>query len=113
MTEELRTVPALDLASDCHEAYASAPPMIRRRFNQVFFKKLYVNDETISSEPTPAFALLAEMAAAASHETPIDWGAWESSFNTNDPGTEVSGVASVKELKLVAGAGFEPATSGL
>ncbi len=87
--------------------------MVRRRFDQIFFKKLDVNDETIRSEPTPASALLAEMTAATSHETPIYWSAWESSLNTNDPGTEVSGVASVKETNLVAGAGFEPATSGL
>jgi hypothetical protein len=52
---------ALALASDCQAAYRSAPPSIRRLFNQFFFAKLFVDDETLRGELSPAFAaLLAE-----------------------------------------------------
>jgi site-specific DNA recombinase len=97
---------ALDLATDCHEAYIGAPARIKRWFNQIFFSKLYIEDETIRSEPSTAFAQIAH----ASNRKGVDWAAWEVSLNTSDP---VAGVASVKEPNLVAGAGFEPATSGL
>jgi site-specific DNA recombinase len=36
---------ALELAQDCHAAYAAASPTIRRLFNQAFFEKLYVHDD--------------------------------------------------------------------
>lgn len=103
---------------DCQAAYSSAPPRIRRLFNQVFFKKLYVEDEyTLHGEPAAPFAdLLAYSAAVESDASDAsdDWiSARESGLNDCDPEARGFGVASVKEPKLVAGAGLEPATSWL
>jgi site-specific DNA recombinase len=105
---------ALTLASNCQAAYRSAPPSIRRLFNQFFFAKLFVDDETLRGELSPAFAaLLAEgrPATSADGSAEADDHFWEAFWKGSDP--ENLGVASVKEPKLVAGAGFEPATSGL
>jgi hypothetical protein len=88
---------------------------VRRLFNQVFFKKLYVEDaDTISSELAKPFSVLLP---AASPNTAED------SINDNTPKERVLGGVSrtwealkalgVKQPNLVAGAGFEPATSGL
>ena len=106
---------ALDLASDCHSAYRRAPPPVRRLFNQVFFNKLYIADaDTITSELATPFNLLLPRAAGnsargtLSHNTPIETivkGAKET--------LRAVEALSVKQLKMVAGAGFEPATSGL
>ena len=107
---------ALALASDCQAAYRGAPSSIRRLFNQFFFAKLLLDDETLRAELSPAFAaLLTECRRATSADdnraTDAEDHFWETFGKTRDP--EILGVASVKEPKLVAGAGFEPATSGL
>src|SRR5207244_13386732 len=50
---------ALDLATDCQAAYASAPPHIRKLFNQAFFKKLYIDDDShLRSELAAPFDIL-------------------------------------------------------
>lgn len=36
---------ALNLAQDCHAAYLSAPPHVRRLFNQAFFTPLLIDEE--------------------------------------------------------------------
>ncbi len=36
---------ALELARDCHAAYAAAAPKMRRLFNQAFFKRIYIDDD--------------------------------------------------------------------
>jgi site-specific DNA recombinase len=100
---------ALDLAADCHAAYRGAPPLIRRLLNQVFFKKLYVIDESIvGSELASPFDILLGEAVLENGNAPKDV------VRTGAQKTlRALKALSVKELKLVAGAGFEPATSGL
>ncbi len=39
---------ALEMASKCHMGYKKASPAVRRKFNQVFFKKLEIKDKEIS-----------------------------------------------------------------
>ncbi len=41
-TVETNLQMALDLATDCHAAYLSAPEHIRRMFNQAFFERILV-----------------------------------------------------------------------
>ncbi len=36
---------ALELASDCLEAYRQASPTVRRLFNQAFFTQLLIDDD--------------------------------------------------------------------
>src|SRR5579859_87749 len=117
---------ALDLASDCHEAYRGAPPLIKRRFNQIFFEKLYIEDDShVRSQLAAPFDILLsdEMGtcmAGESKSRPVV----SLSTNGGPPPTgrllteanktlRALKALSVKELKMVAGAGFEPATSGL
>jgi hypothetical protein len=110
---EINLTRALDLVSDCQAAYRSAPPLIRRLFNQVFFKKLYVEDESIRSELAEPFDLLLGTPRLPSIAPETGMSASETSYNDSDPETDGLRVAGVKETNLVAGAGFEPATSGL
>ena len=104
---------ALALAVNCQAAYLSAPTTIRRQFNQFFFDRLEWDGIELKSQPSRTFSILrnACRAAANNSEAKIDWAAWEAGLNDSDPGEPE--VAGVKDTKLVAGAGFEPATSGL
>jgi site-specific DNA recombinase len=118
---EINLKRALELASDCQAAYESAPDHIRKLFNQAFFKKIFVVDEThIRSELTTPFDVLlgdgiTNAASEAARETGgIDWAQLEESWNANDPeDDDLFGVAGLKEQQLVGPAGFEPATVGL
>ncbi len=105
---------AMSLASNCQNAYGTASATIRRLFNQVFFTKLYLlDDDHIQGELTPLFEALTPRAATVIPEP----------GNDNTPEMKILGGVSrswwagralgLKEPKLVAGAGFEPATSGL
>ena len=49
---------ALDLIADCQQAYRGAPPQIRRRFNQIFFDRLYVEEGTIRGDLAAPFDTL-------------------------------------------------------
>jgi site-specific DNA recombinase len=106
-------------------AYRSAPPSVRRAFNQAFFEQLFIEDDehvhSVLAEPfkTLLSPEIQQLAAAPTREPePAN-----ALTNGNASGEEISGgvrrtcwnlkVPSVKQLKLVAGAGFEPATSGL
>jgi len=113
---------ALDLASDCQTAYITAPPHIRKLFNQAFFRKLWIDDDAhIRSELAPPFDVLlhplVREAAVTAQDTPegpsgLDWAALEASWtNENDPEEEILEVAGLKERTLVGAAGIEPATS--
>ncbi|MFI1955926.1 recombinase family protein, partial [Streptomyces xinghaiensis] len=42
---EANLTAALDLARDCHAAYLTAPPQVRRLFNQAFFTHLMIDEE--------------------------------------------------------------------
>jgi site-specific DNA recombinase len=70
---------ALGLAGDCYAAYCAAANTVKRLFNQVFFKKIYVEEgDSVRSELAPPFDLLlnhevrARAAAIASEERPRD-----------------------------------------
>lgn len=51
---------ALDLAQDCHYAYLTASPHVRRLFNQAFFTHLYIDEEGIHAELAEPFDVLLE-----------------------------------------------------
>ncbi len=104
---------ALALTANCQAAYLSAPTSIRRQFNQFFYDRLEWDGNELKSRPSRTFTILrnACRAAASNSEAKIDWAAWEAGLNDSDPGEPE--VAGVKDTKLVAGAGCEPATSGL
>ncbi|MGH2769524.1 MAG: recombinase family protein, partial [Actinomycetota bacterium] len=40
---------AVELAGNCHQDYLEAEPMIRRRFNQAFFERVWVTDQGVSA----------------------------------------------------------------
>ncbi len=114
---------ALDLVADCQQAYISAPPQIRRRFNQIFFEKLYVEEGTIRSDLAAPFKTLLSSELHSYVKAKIEPGESAAASNGSGARTRIAHTAqqalralealSVKELKMVAGAGFEPATSGL
>lgn len=50
---------ALALGQDCRRTYLAASPNVRRRMNQAFYERLYINDdETVTSELAEPFAIL-------------------------------------------------------
>ncbi len=50
---------ALSLVRDCKAAYRDAPDSLRRQFNQVFFKRLLIDDQyTVSGDLAPPFDTL-------------------------------------------------------
>lgn len=117
---------ALDLARDCQAAYRTAPPAIRKLFNQAFFKKLFIDDDThIRSQLAAPFDVLLskpfrtaaqDIAEPPRHEPSLN--AWEASWNDNALEEILKGedetwdqVAGLKERTLVGAAGIEPATS--
>lgn len=116
---EINLKRALELASDCQAAYESAPDHIRKLFNQAFFKKLYIDDDThIRSELAAPFDVLlgdglrGAAPEAASETGGFDWAGLEESWNASDPEDErFFEVAGLKEQFLVGAAGIEPATS--
>jgi site-specific DNA recombinase len=95
---------AMKLARDCQSAYLTAPPKIRRLFNQAFFAKLYVDDDTIRSELAPPFNVLL---ARGSELEQTDWTAFEGSYNDSDLEAKYLEVAGLKEHQLVGAPGIE------
>jgi site-specific DNA recombinase len=56
---EVLATRSMALAGDAQSAYEVAPPMLRRTMNQVFFKKLFVTDDSITAATlTDAYAEL-------------------------------------------------------
>jgi site-specific DNA recombinase len=120
---------ALELASDCYEAYATAPDRIRRLMNQAFFKAIYVDDdEHVRSELAAPFDVLLTKivppTTATTNETLAKqwWQAVTSESKRRSPrGPSPRGhprrpskqVTCLKDQVLVERAGIEPATSGL
>jgi site-specific DNA recombinase len=103
---------AMKLARDCQNAYLTAPPKIRRLFNQAFFTRLYVeDDDPIRVEFATPFNVLLARGSKTEVDTQTDWAALEASFNDNDPEAEDLEVVGLKEDQLVGAAGIEPATS--
>jgi site-specific DNA recombinase len=49
---------ALDLLSDCHEAYRRASDSVRRLYNQAFFEQIFISDEGISAVLAEPFRTL-------------------------------------------------------
>jgi hypothetical protein len=58
--EEARThlQECLALAGDCQTVYACGSDTTRRMANQAFFTRIYLDDDTIRTEPTRSFGLL-------------------------------------------------------
>jgi site-specific DNA recombinase len=120
---------ALDLASDCQTAYATAPTAVRRLLNQAFFKRLYVDDENhVRSELAAPFDVLlvnvdTTVRPAKTLATSQSW--WQAiAASWNDDTREepvLTGVgqrpsekaASLKEQVMVERIGIEPMTSAL
>ena len=93
---------ALKLLEDCHEAYRQAGPQIRRMFNHVFFKALYLEEgDVVRADYADAFAeLLADdLAGRLEHEG-------------KNPEKLFAGPGSNKD-DLVGATGFEPVTSAV
>lgn len=57
---EQQLMATLKLIGNCHKAYQSAPPNIRRAFNQAFFEKIYVSPNKADSTKVIISADLAE-----------------------------------------------------
>ena len=55
---EANLTKALDLARDCHAAYLTADPYLRRLFNQAFFTHLYIDDDGVRGELAEPFDVL-------------------------------------------------------
>jgi hypothetical protein len=100
----------LELASSC---YGSAPPSIRKLFNQAFFAKLYIDDEdTVRSELAPPFDLLLSPALRqAARTTAVAASEYKNapkkSFLEGVRQIWTTVVAGLKELGLVGAPGIE------
>ena len=76
--EQARAVLAdtLDLTRDCHSAYLEANDSTRRRFNQAFFAKIYIDEDDETRERSvrvdynePFDSLLSRLIPASVHHT--------------------------------------------
>ena len=104
---------ALELAEDCHAAYVSATPTIRRLFNQAFFVKLILaNDGQVTHEYAEPFKVLLDprLPKQLRSETRRRKSS-KGSNNEND--LAQSKVESSSNTVLVGPAGLEPATGRL
>ena len=110
---------ALELAQDCHAAYLSADPTIRRLFNQAFFDKLYVHDDgEVTHELAEPFKALLDprlpervrhaVLGEKSSATPKPQTRTRGPHNENDPA--YSKVGSSSKTVLVEVSGLEPLT---
>ena len=119
---------ALALASDCQTAYLEAPPAVKKLFNQTFFKKIYIDDETClhTELAAPFDVLLSEelrtnaqaLALGQSNRrsrvhqqndnTPETASIFEGVERTRTGTTKVPGL---REQVLVGAPGIEPGTS--
>ena len=97
---------ALELAENCYEAYRRATPGQRRMINQAMFDRFYIHeDQDIDGQLAEPFKTLLDQTTlryvASDQET------------KKEPQSHVLRDWGSKEPSLVAGTGFEPATSGL
>ena len=120
---------ALDLATDCHAAYATAPNTVRRLMNQAFFKAIYVDDdEHIRTELAAPFDVLltriqSPRPSASATSLARQWWRAVAAAQTErcpqghsphgHPQRPSQEVTCLKHLVLVERAGIEPATSSL
>lgn len=93
---------ALELAADCETAYRLAPPHIKRRFNQAFIERVFLDKHDVASAPlTAPFAALNARAAAQQAFAPGSVLARVAS--TADPGPVFSGRGSNNGSLVVLG----------
>ncbi len=119
---------SLDLLRDPQELYRHAPDLVRRALDQTFYQRYYLDDrgQVASSVMNPPFDELHEAARAQAdsrpEEVPTTSAVMNKAPDTSAEGFESTGtgllladqkVGSWSKTVLVAGAGFEPATSGL
>lgn len=96
---------AIELASNCYEAYRRAPDALRRTYNQAFFKRILIcEDEPADGELQELFEVVFRPASSA----PVDVEEREEAENTVLSTSEGS-----KEVRLVPLEGFEPPTRSL
>ncbi len=133
---ETRLRHAVDLLRNAHGYYASSPPVLRRQANQALFERFWLaDDRVVAADLTDAYrqllmedlaetldaereaeqpltdavtATLVRRAERTRYERPSGALAFETKKNPRP-----SQVAGSTPCFLVAGAGFEPATSGL
>ena len=92
----------MDLIENCYEAYRRAPDDLRRRFNQAFFEKIYVDErgEPQGEIAEPFRVILGKCAGASLPE----------SEKPRDPISQAQGS---QERHLVPLEGLEPPTCSL
>ena len=113
---------ALLLLGDAYELYRQAPPAVRRLLNQAVWTRLRVHERTVGGDLAEPFALLTAPLTLQDEDQDCDNvaeadGADEAAVSTEVEGTKMNrapfpGRGSNINY-LVAGTGFEPATSGL
>src|SRR5664279_4083801 len=128
---------ALDLASNCHQAYLDANDHLRRLFNQAFFIRLDIVNEGLHGELAPPFDVLLASEVLQSSQNDASADQIDSGVTLREvlrmpmvhkknpsrltrtgallvgPFTTVLGGEGSNVPLLVPPAGFEPATHGL
>ena len=118
---------ALDLTANTRAAYVTAPHKVRRQFNQVFFTRLYIEDDnSVRSDLAQPFdILLSDELGSLAKKLPsdpapaeTDWSVWEAPFNKDaHKGLPPVGVGQARRPQrgrgltnevLVAPGGIEP-----
>ncbi len=113
------TTRALELAKDCHAAYAAADPNVRRLFNQAFFEKLYVHDDgEVTHDLAEPFKILLDpelpgrLTRAMREQELPDW-LNSGSLWLNDDGLVNDEAVGSNMMVLVDRRGLEPLTSAV
>lgn len=95
---------ALDLLSDCHEAYRRASDSVRRLYNQAFFEQIFFSDEGISAVLAEPFRTLIGPEVVHEVQTGTDDAdtAAEGPVETSDDGLDTSpGAWTAEDLRLI------------
>ena len=125
---------ALALARDCETAYRESSDKVRRQFNQVFFKRLLIDDNyEINGELEEPFGTLlgdeirqaADLRMESELQRILDEGPREDADVAADPNLVLVGsshqeseptphlVGGLKEKTMVGAGGLEPSTSAV
>ena len=115
-TIEVNAQRALELARDCHAAYADASPSMRRLFNQAFFVKLTLHDDDIvTHEFAEPFRLLLDpdFGRKLEEETRALNSHSASGWTVDEDDLAISEAVGSNVSTLVGPAGLEPATGRL
>ena len=104
---------ALEWARDCHGAYLSAKPTVRRQMNQAFFDAILITEDGVSgydlAEPFASLIALGEYL----RDAPKRLCCVEASTDPGKQQTLVLADEGLKEVPLVEVMGFEPTASSM